>query len=80
MMFVAMAFVGVVLIGAPLCGLFYLALCLLFRYLHRRYLAKSEGGEMRKWRKVLSIICGVLAGLNLAAGAAGWIFFLIANT
>ena len=79
MMFVAMAFVGVVLIGAPLAAAFFGGLCLLFRWLHRRYVRNLNGGFPRRWRKVLAILCGVLAGANLLAGAAGWIFFLLAR-
>ncbi|MBQ8507612.1 MAG: hypothetical protein IJ466_09320 [Clostridia bacterium] len=79
MAFVAMMFVAAVLIGAPLCGIFFLALSLLFRWLHKRYLLYLQITPVKRWRRVLSIVFGILAGVNLLAGAAGWIFFLIAN-
>ena len=79
MAFIGMLFAGAFLIGAPLCGLVFLALSLLFRYLHKRYLLYLQITPVQKWRRVLSIVFGVLAALNLLAGAAGWIFFLIAR-
>jgi len=79
MMFIAVAFVGIILIGAPVCGLLYLALSLLFRHLHRRYMAQADDGAPRKWRRMLSVVCAVLSAVCLAAGAAGWIFYLAAN-
>ena len=79
MAFIGMLFVIAVLIGAPLCGLVFLALSLLFRHLHKRYLLYLQITPVQKWRRVLSIVFAVLAALNLLAGAAGWIFFLIAR-
>ena len=79
MAFIGLLFVFGVLIAMPVCGLVYLALSLLFRWLHKRYLLYLQITPVRKWRRVLSIIFGVLAALNLIGGAAGWIFYLIAS-
>jgi len=79
MAFVAMMFAFAVLIGCPLCALFYMVLWLIFSRLHRKYLERTADAPPKKWRRILSIICGVLAILNLLAGAAGWAIILCAG-
>ena len=62
-----------ILLVMPVCGLIFLALSLFFRRLHKKHMGQSS------WRRIVSIICAVLAGLNLLAGAVGWIFMAIAG-
>lgn len=67
-----------VLAVMPVCGVTLLAASLVLRRLHKRYLRNlPEGENLKRWLKVLSIICGVLAGFNLLGGIAGWIATLI---
>lgn len=62
----------------PICGAILLAVSLLLRHLHKRYIrGLPEGEAPRKWRRVLSIVCGALAGINLLGGIAGWITALV---
>ena len=77
MAFVAMLFAFAVLIGCPLCALFYGALWRIFRRLHRKYLEKTADMPPKKWRRIVSLACVVLAVLNLVAGTAGWVFMLV---
>ena len=79
MAFIGLMFVFGVLICMPVCGLVFLALSLLFRRLHRRYLLRLAAPPAKKWRRILSILFAVLAALNLLAGAAGWIFMRVAG-
>ena len=66
-----------ILLVMPAFGLVCLALSLLFQHLHRRHARSACEGSVRRWRRVLAIIFGILAGLNLLGGAAGWIFVLV---
>lgn len=67
-----------ILFVMPVCGAILLATSLVLRRLHKRYLRNlPEGENLKRWLKVLSIICGVLAGFNLLGGIAGWIATLI---
>ena len=77
MAFVAMMFAFAVLIGCPLCALFYIALWFIFGRLHRKYLERNVDVPPKKWRRIVSMICGILAILNLIAGAAGWILMVV---
>lgn len=67
-----------ILFVMPVCGVILLAASLVLRRLHKRYLRNlPEGEKAKKWRKVVSNVCAVLAGLNLLGGIAGWLTTLI---
>jgi len=79
MAFFTLLFVLAFPIAGTLGAVFYAVLWLVFRRLHRRYLEWTPDDPPKKWRRILSIICGVLAILNLIAGAAGWAIILCAG-
>jgi len=65
-----------ILLVMPVFGLICLALCLLFGHLNKKHVRSFPGGRWG-WRRVLALIFGILAGINLLIGAAGWVFVLV---
>lgn len=69
-------FLFLVLLEVPLASLVLLILCLIFAYLHRRYLRRNGGYAPQKWRRNAVIAMGALSAANLIAGICFWFSFL----